>query len=71
MAFLLKQTELKENRDLTEIKNRKLKLDIWLDSIHYKLKLFQRESTFFFFFIFLSLIYLKFDRDSAEALTSL
>lgn len=52
MAFLLKQTELKENRDLTEIKNMKLEIDIQLDSIHYKLKLFQRESTFFFFFHF-------------------
>lgn len=55
MAFLLKQTELKENRDLTEIKNMKLELDIRLDSIHYKLKLFQRVSTLFFHF---SLAYL-------------
>ena len=46
----------------------KLELGIRLDSTHYKPKLFQRESTFFF--ILLSLIYLKSDRDSAEPLTS-
>ena len=50
MAFPPKTIELKENRDLTKIKNMKLELGIWLDSTHYKPKLFQRESTFFSFF---------------------
>lgn len=50
-AFPLCQVELEREQGPHKNKNMQLGLGVWLDLIHYKQKLFQRESAFFSFLL--------------------